>query len=111
MEIPLFENFYKNQILEDPFNKNSKLREFHNGLSVNHIDIDFIKKRDLDENQRNILYDVISEQYLNTELDIPYELKLIKNKGTFTITTAINCVGGPQYFIHKSFQFLNLQKS
>ena len=77
---------------------------------MNHIDIDFIKKRDLDENQRNILYDVISEQYLNTELDIPYELKLIKNKGTFTITTGHQlCVfGGPQYFIHKIISVLKL---
>ena len=110
MEIPLFENFYKNQILEDLFNKNSKLKVFHNGLSVNHIDMDFIKKRDLDENQRNLLYDVISEQYLNTELDIPYELKLIKNKGTFTITTGHQlCVfGGPQYFIHKIISVLKL---
>ena len=110
MEIPLLENFYKNQILEDLFKKNSKLKDFHNGISVDHIDIDFIKKRDLNENQRNTLFNVLSEQYLNTELDIPNDLKLIKNKGTFTVTTGHQlCVfGGPQYFIHKIISILKL---
>ena len=110
MEIPLLENFYKNQILEDLFKNNSKLKDFHNGISIDHIDIDFIKKRDLNENQRNILFNVLSEQYLNTELDIPNDLKLIKNKGTFTVTTGHQlCVfGGPQYFIHKIISILKL---
>ena len=110
MEIPLIENFYKNQILEDLFNKDSKLKDFHNGLSVDHIDMDFIKKRDLDKNQRNILFNVLNEQYINTELDIPNDLKLIKNKGTFTVTTGHQlCVfGGPQYFIHKIVSVLKL---
>ena len=110
MEIPLIENFYKNQILEDLFNEDSKLKDFHNGLSVDHIDMDFIKKRDLDKNQRNILFNVLNEQYINTELDIPNDLKLIKNKGTFTVTTGHQlCVfGGPQYFIHKIVSVLKL---
>ena len=87
MEIPLINHFYKNPILEDLLSMNSKLKDFHNGLSVDCIDRDFIKKRDLDESQRNILFNVISEQYLNTELEIPNKWNLIKNKGTFTITT------------------------
>ena len=110
MEIPLLDNFYKNQILAELLLKDSKLKDFHNGLSIDHIDIDFIKKRDLDESQRSVLFNVLSDQYLKTGLELTSELKLIKNKGTFTITTGHQlCVfGGPQYFIHKIITILKL---
>ena len=85
VEIPLFNSFYKNPILLDLFKKDSNLSPFHNGTDLSHIDHDFLKKRDLSIENREVLYQVISSQYSKTGLKIPENLKAIKNKGVFTI--------------------------
>ena len=98
VEIPLFDSFYNNPILLDLFKKDSNLSSFHNGTGLSHIDFDFLEKRDLSIENREVLYQVISSQYSKTGLKIPENLKAIKNKGVFTITTGHQlCVfGGPQ---------------
>jgi len=110
IEIPLFNSFYKNPILMDLFKKDSNLSSFHNGTDLSHIDRDFFEKRDLNIENREVLYQVISSQYSKTGLIIPENLKDIKNKGVFTITTGHQlCVfGGPQYFIHKIISVLKI---
>lgn len=110
IEIPLFNSFYKNPILMDLFKKDSNLSSFHNGTDLSHIDRDFFEKRDLNIENREVLYQVISSQYSKTGLKIPENLKDIKNKGAFTITTGHQlCVfGGPQYFIHKIISVLKI---
>ena len=110
IEIPLFNSFYKNPILMDLFKKDSNLSSFHNGTDLSHIDRDFFEKRDLNIENREVLYQVISSQYSKTGLNIPENLKDIKNKGVFTITTGHQlCVfGGPQYFIHKIISVLKI---
>ena len=110
IEIPLFNSFYKNPILMDLFKKDSNLSSFHNGTDLSHIDRDFFEKRDLNIENREVLYQVISSQYSKTGLKIPENLKAIKNKGAFTITTGHQlCVfGGPQYFIHKIISVLKI---
>lgn len=110
IEIPLFNSFYKNPILMDLFKKDSNLSSFHNGTDLSHIDRDFFEKRDLNIENREVLYQVISSQYSKTGLKIPENLKDIKNKGVFTITTGHQlCVfGGPQYFIHKIISVLKI---
>ena len=115
-EIPLFDNFYKNEVLKELFRKNSKLENFHNGLNLDRINEKFLNNRDLNESQRKILFNVIQQQYQQLGEDFPTSLNLIKNKGTFTITTGHQlCVfGGPQYFIHKIISIIktayNLKK-
>ena len=115
-EIPLFDNFYKNEVLKELFRKNSKLENFHNGLNLDRINEKFLNNRDLNESQRKILFNVIQQQYQQLGEDFPTSLNLIKNKGTFTIATGHQlCVfGGPQYFIHKIISIIktayNLKK-
>ena len=41
-EIPLFDNFYKNEVLKELFRKNSKLENFHNGLNLDRINEKFL---------------------------------------------------------------------
>jgi len=110
MEIPLIDNFYKNNILKELFEEDSKLKNFHNGLSIDSIGPEFLDERDINETQRKILYNVINEQYLDAGITCPSNLESIKNKGTFTVTTGHQlCVfGGPQYFIHKIISILKL---
>jgi bacillithiol biosynthesis cysteine-adding enzyme BshC len=110
VEIPLFNSFYKNPILLDLFKKDSNLSSFHNGTDLSHLNHDFLEKRDLSIENREVLYQVISSQYSKTGLKIPENLKAIKNKGVFTITTGHQlCVfGGPQYFIHKIISVLKI---
>ena len=110
VEIPLFNSFYKNPILMDLFKKDSNLSSFHNGTDLSHINHDFLEKRDLSIENREVLFQVISSQYSKTGLKIPENLKTIKNKGVFTITTGHQlCVfGGPQYFIHKIISVLKI---
>lgn len=116
IEVPLFDNFYNSEVLKELFKKNSKLENFHNGLNLDRINENFLNKRDLKETQRNIIYTVIQEQYHKLGINPPNNLALIKNKGTFTITTGHQlCVfGGPQYFIHKIISIIktayNLKK-
>ena len=59
-EIPLLSNFYKNPILIDLFQEESKLKNLHNGLELSYIDINFLKKRDINKDQRLTLYNVLS---------------------------------------------------
>ena len=110
LEIPLFKSFYKNPILMDLFKKDSNLSSFHNGTDLSHINHDFLEKRDLSIENREVLFQVISSQYTKTGLKTPENLKFIKNKGVFTITTGHQlCVfGGPQYFIHKIISVLKI---
>ena len=113
VEIPLFNSFYKNPILLDLFKKDSNLSSFHNGTELSHIDRDFLEKRDISIENREVLYQVISSQYSKTSLKIPENLKAIKNKGVFTITTGHQlCVfGGPQYFIHKIISVITIAEN
>ena len=110
VEIPLFNSFYKNPILMDLFKKDSNMSSFHNGADVDYINNDFLSKRDLSKENREILFEVISQQYFDCELKIPKNLEAIKTKGVFTITTGHQlCVfGGPQYFIHKIISVLKM---
>lgn len=112
-EIPLFNNFYKNPILIDLFQQESKLKNLHNGLELSYIDIDFLKKRDISKDQRDTLYNVLSEQYSDCGLEMPKKLKSIKNKGVFTITTGhqLCAFGGPQYFIHKIISVIKIAEN
>ena len=57
----------------------------------------------MSKENREILFDVISQQYLDCELTPPENLEALKNKGVFTVTTGhqLCAFGGPQYFIHK----------
>ena len=72
--------------------------------------MNFYRKRDISIENREVLFQVISSQYSKTGLKIPENLKAIKNKGVFTITTGHQlCVfGGPQYFIHKIISVLKI---
>jgi len=110
VEIPLFNSFYKNPILLDLFKKDSNLSSFHNGTDLSYINHSFLEKRDLSIENREVLFQVISSQYVKTGLKTPDNLKTIKNKGVFTITTGHQlCVfGGPQYFIHKIISVLKI---
>jgi hypothetical protein len=112
-EIPLLSNFYKNPILIDLFQEESKLKNLHNGLELSYIDINFLKKRNINKDQRLTLYNVLSEQYSNCGLEIPKNLKSIKNKGVFTITTGhqLCAFGGPQYFIHKIISVIKIAEN
>ena len=113
IEIPLFNSFYKNPILMDLFKIDSNLSSFHNGTDLSHINHEFLQKRDISIENREVLFQVISSQYSKTGLKIPENLKAIKNKGVFTITTGHQlCVfGGPQYFIHKIISVLKIVES
>jgi bacillithiol biosynthesis cysteine-adding enzyme BshC len=110
VEIPLFNSFYKHPILLDLFEKDSNMSSFHNGTDLSYMNHDFFAKRDLSKENREILFDLISQQYLDCELTPPENLEALKNKGVFTVTTGHQlCVfGGPQYFIHKIVSVLKM---
>ena len=53
-EIPLFDNFYKNEVLKELFRKNSKLENFHNGLNLDRINEKFLNKEEQIKRDPNI---------------------------------------------------------
>ena len=75
------------------FKKDSNLSSFHNGTELSHIDRDFLEKRDISIENREVLYQVISSQYSKTGLKIPENLKAIKSKRVHRGMNSDICAG------------------
>ena len=98
----------------DYTNNEPKLKSFYNQYPSidnfkNQIDQ---KKRNYKNQNREIIYKVIKEQYkgVNCSKDFKLILESIKNKNTFTITTGhqLNLFTGPIYFLYKIITTINL---
>jgi len=98
----------------DYINNEPKLKSFYNQYPSidnfkNQIDQ---KKRNYKNQNREIIYKVIKEQYkgVNCSKDFKLILESIKNKNTFTITTGhqLNLFTGPIYFLYKIITTINL---
>ena len=59
----------------DLFKIDSNLSSFHNGTDLSHINHEFLQKRDISIENREVLFQVISSQYSKTGLKIPENLK------------------------------------
>ena len=61
MEITLIDNFYKNNILKELFEEDSKLKNFHNGLSIDSIGPEFLDERDINDFNNDLIVFVFND--------------------------------------------------
>ena len=113
-EINYNETSYFSPLFCDYINNEPKLKSFYNLYpSIDNFkkQIDQ-KKSEYKDKNREILYDVIKQQYkgVNCSNEFNSILESIKKKNTFTITTGhqLNLFTGPIYFLYKILTTINL---
>ena len=113
-EINYKETSYFSSLFCDYINNEPKLKSFYNLYpSIDNFkkQIDQ-KKSEYKAKNREILYDVIKQQYkgVNCSNEFNTMLESIKEKNTFTITTGhqLNLFTGPIYFLYKILTTINL---
>ena len=101
--ITLKNTIYKNKLLLDLLDHATTLSPFHNGSSLDMIDDNFLTKRDLHTEQREILVNALVSQYDSIGEETPSGVHQLEKKGVYTVTTGhqLCFMGGPQFFIHK----------
>ena len=94
---------YKNKLLLDFLDQSASLSSFHNGSSLDMINDDIMRNRDLQVEQRKILVNALATQYDSIGEKAPSGVYKLEKKGVYTVTTGhqLCFMGGPQYFIHK----------
>jgi bacillithiol biosynthesis cysteine-adding enzyme BshC len=99
----------------DYLSQKEELKPFYGNFpSLTHFKDQVEKKAGFPQETRQILADVVQQQY--NEIDISAEVEnnidLLKNQATFTITTGhqLNIVTGPLYFIYKIITVINCCK-
>ena len=106
-----FSNLICDYLAEDkalkPFyNRFPKLENFKSQIEE--------KSKSYNSQSRIILSNVLTQQYINTDIsDVTSEnIKVLKENNTFTVTTGhqLNLFTGPLYFLHKIVSTINLAK-
>ena len=94
---------YKNKLLLDFLDQSASLSSFHNGSSLDMINDDIMRNRDLQVEQRKILVNALATQYDSIGEKAPSGVYKLEKKGVYTVTTGhqLCFMGGPQFFIHK----------
>jgi len=104
------------QISIDYLNEKDSLKGFYQ-YSVN-IDsfTEIIKNKNFSQVKRNLLSDVLFDQYKDSELSISEstisQIESLKSENTYTVTTGhqLSIFTGPLYFIYKIVTAINLAK-
>jgi len=107
---------YFTPLIIDYLDEKESLRSFYNRFPKleNFEDQIKEKKKFFTANQRNILVEVLKDQYkdLQTSEAVNGHIKLLSKENTFTITTGhqLNLFTGPLYFLYKIVSTINLAK-
>ncbi|MDP5062137.1 MAG: bacillithiol biosynthesis cysteine-adding enzyme BshC [Maribacter sp.] len=114
--LPLDKTGYFSKLICDYTAKDPKLNTLYNRFP----DIDGFKGQieekgaHFTQDQRDVLYSSMQNQYKNTETSkgTAANIKLLKEKNTFTIVTGhqLNLFTGPLYFLYKIISTINLTK-
>ena len=114
--IPFQKTNYFSKIISDYLDKKTELSGFYG----NFPDLDGFKKQievktaSFQSNSRNILVDVLKDQYENTTISNKtfQNINALSSNTTFTITTGhqLNIFTGPLYFLYKIIATINLTK-
>ena len=101
--ITLKNTVYKNKLLLDFLDQSASLSPFHNGSSLDMINDDIMRNRDLQLEQRTILVNALAIQYDSIGEKAPSGVFKLEKKGVYSVTTGhqLCFMGGPQFFIHK----------
>ena len=104
------------QLICDYVDKNKKLEQFYDIFPILESFKDEIKKKKKSflKKQREILVNVLRNQYLgiNSTEEVKNQIELIGKENTFTVTTGhqLCLMTGPLYFIYKIISTINLCK-
>ena len=104
------------QLICDYVDKNKKLEQFYDIFPILESFKDQIKKKKKSflKKQREILVNVLRNQYLgiNSTEEVKNQIELIGKENTFTVTTGhqLCLMTGPLYFIYKIISTINLCK-
>ena len=104
------ENIYSSKFLLDFISRTSTMSWFHPISNTIGNFKKVIDQKKFSSHKRNVLTQVISEQYLTTGLPVPKNLNLLTESNSFTVTTGhqLCLFGGPQFFIHKIISTISL---
>lgn len=110
------ETGYFSSLILDYLNQHSEIKNLYNRFP----DIENFKhqiqekQQSFSQNNRNILVQVLKNQYQNLEIPLIVEenIKLLGKQNTFTIVTGhqLNLFTGPLYFLYKIISTINLCK-
>lgn len=97
-------------LIESYLRKEKKIKPLVNYFFDEDSISSFIKQRNEFPLNRELLFDVISEQYKRDDLQSPPILESIREKNTYTVTTGhqLSLLGGPLFFIYKIIAAINL---
>ncbi len=114
--IPFQKTGFFSKIMSDYLEQNESIRQFYH----NYPDLNGFKKQILEKqnsfqsNTRNILVDVLNDQYKNiiTSKVTSDNINSLREKKTFTVTTGhqLNLFTGPLYFLYKIISTINLSE-
>ncbi|MEC8603004.1 MAG: bacillithiol biosynthesis BshC, partial [Bacteroidota bacterium] len=104
------ENIYSSKFLLDFISRTSTMSGFHPMSNTIGNFKKVIDQKKFLSAKRNVLTQVISEQYLTIGLPVPKNLNLLSESNSFTVTTGhqLCLFGGPQFFIHKIISTISL---
>ncbi len=102
-------------IFLDYINRSTQLEPFYNTFPTIENFEKIIGQRNFDTQKREVLFNVLYDQYRDVEIvdQVHKNLGLLKDNKTFTITTGhqLNICTGPLYFIYKIATVINACKS
>ena len=112
--IPFYKTGYFSKLICDYLAKDDKLQPFYNNFpSIEGFKKQLEeKKASFSSESRNVLVNVLSDQYKNVEKSekITENLENLKLENTFTVVTGhqLNLFTGPLYFLYKIISTINL---
>ncbi len=114
--IPFAVTGYFSKLICDYLDKKSELSQFYGNFPdvAGFKDQIEIKKMSFKVQSRNLLTDVLMQQYKNTDVSVntSQNIASLLDENTFTITTGhqLNIFTGPLYFLYKIVTAINLAK-
>ena len=104
------------QISIDYINEKDSLKGFYQYSPNINSFAEVIKNKNFSQDKRNLLSEVLLEQYKDSELELSElsisKIESLKNDNTYTVTTGhqLSIFTGPLYFIYKIVTAINLAK-
>lgn len=101
-------------IFLDYINSKEDLKKFYAYKPTLESFKESIESREFEPGKRDVLFQVLQEQYKNLEINsaVADNIQALKNENTFTITTGhqLNIFTGPLFFIYKIVAVINMVK-